>query len=193
MIEVTTARLRLRQWQTRDYEPFALLNADPRVMEYFPTVLDRDASDGLADQLTAAIIRQGWGFWAVELKASETFIGLVGLNYPSPNLPIAPNVEIGWRLGFEFWGHGYATEAAHATLKVGFDLLQLDQVIAFTALSNQRSQAVMERLQMQRDRETFIHPAVPRDSPLREHCLYHLARSDWQRPDDYAQIAIAHV
>merc|ERR1711976_562238 len=95
------------------------------------------------------------------LRASDTFIGLVGLNRPSPNLPIAPNVEIGWRLGFEFWGHGYATEAAQATLKVGFDLLQLDQVIAFTALINQRSQAVMERLQMQRDRETFEHPAVP--------------------------------
>ncbi|MEM8639861.1 MAG: GNAT family N-acetyltransferase [Cyanobacteria bacterium P01_G01_bin.54] len=184
MIEPTTPRLRLRQWQERDRAPFAQLNADPQVMEFFPHRLDRAASDAMVDRLAALIQQQGWGLWAMECLADQEFIGFVGLNTPSVALPIAsqcqPPVEVGWRLARPFWGQGYATEAAQAALQVGFNQLALPEIISFTALDNRRSQAVMQRLGMERDAETFLHPGVPAGHPLQAHCLYRLGVETWR-------------
>lgn len=179
LIEPETERLRLRQWRESDLEPFARLNADPRVMEYFPQPLARTESNALAEQIEALIARRGWGFWAVELKANGEFVGFVGLHEPSAALPFSPCVEIGWRLDLRHWGHGYATEAAEAALRVGFAELNLAEIVSFTALGNLRSRAVMRRLGMRPDPQTFQHPAVPAGSPLREHCLYRLGRGEW--------------
>jgi RimJ/RimL family protein N-acetyltransferase len=180
LIEFETERLRLRQWVESDREPFARLNADPRVMEFFPSVLDRAASDAGIDRAQAKIAERGWGFWAVESKQDRQFIGFVGLEIPTADLPFSPCVEIGWRLAFEYWGKGYATEAAKAALKVGFDRLKLPEIVSFTTIDNHRSSAVMERLGMNRDAETFEHSALPPGHSLREHCLYRLSREKWQ-------------
>ncbi|WP_035056102.1 GNAT family N-acetyltransferase [Andreprevotia chitinilytica] len=179
VIELTTARLRLRQWRESDREPFAALNAAPCVMEHFPAPLTRAQSDALADRIETGIAEHGWGLWAVEVLASGEFIGFVGLGIPSAELPCSPCVEIGWRLAAAHWGRGYATEAALAALRVAFETLRLDEVVSFTALPNQRSQAVMARLGMRRDAATFEHPAVAEGSPLRTHCLYRLNRARW--------------
>lgn len=124
-IEPETERLRLRQWLPADREPFAALNADPRVMAFLPSRLTRTESDALADRCQHLIQQQGWGLWATTLKASDQFIGFVGLHRPSPQLPCSPGVEIGWRLAFDYWGQGLATEAARAALQVGFIDLNL--------------------------------------------------------------------
>ena len=173
IIEPETDRLLLRQWRDSDKEPFSALNADPRVMEYFPSILSKTESDSVADRCKSLIADRGWGFWAVELKESKRFIGFVGLHVPSDDLPFSPCVEIGWRLGYEHWGKGYATEAALTSLYVGFQLLMLDEIVSFTAVSNLKSQAVMKRIGMAMT-ETFEHPALPKESPLRQHCLYRL-------------------
>jgi RimJ/RimL family protein N-acetyltransferase len=178
-IEFRTERLYLRQWQPGDREPFAQLNADPRVMECFPNLLDRATSDALADRIEANIRDRGWGLWAVELQATQEFIGFVGLNVPAVELPCSPCVEIGWRLAFPYWGKGYATEAAKGALRIGFEVLHLDEIVSFTALPNRRSQAVMERLGMRKMSETFLHPSLPGGHPLAEHILYTLSRSEF--------------
>lgn len=178
-IEFNTERLRLRQWCARDREPFAQLNADPRVMECFPNLLDRATSDALADRIEANLRDRGWGLWAVEIQATEEFIGFVGLNIPAVELPFSPCVEVGWRLGFQYWGKGYATEAAKGALRIGFEVLKLDEIVSFTAIHNQRSRAVMERLNMREMPETFLHPSLPIDHPLAEHCLYKLSQSEF--------------
>ncbi len=181
LIEIETERLHLRQWIESDREPFARLNADPQVMEFFPSILDRAASDGMIDRMQAKIAERGWGFWAVESKQDRQFIGFVGLQTPKADFPFSPCVEIGWRLAFEYWGKGYATEAAQSALKVGFELLELAEIVSFTAMNNNRSSAVMERLGMNnRETETFEHPSLPVGHPLREHCLYRLSREKWQ-------------
>ena len=179
LIELETERLRLRQWIESDREPFARLNADPRVMEFFPSILDRAASDAMIDRLQTKIADRGWGFWAVELKQDNQFIGFVGLQIPRADFPFSPCVEIGWRLAFEYWGKGYATEAAEAALKVGFNRLELPEIVSFTAIENHRSRAVMERLGMNQAVETFEHPSLPVGHPLREHYLYRLSRERW--------------
>lgn len=179
-IELETSRLRLRQWNVTDREPFAELNADPRVMEFFPSVLDRKASDELADRSQFRIAERGWGLWAVERKLDRVFIGFVGLEVPPPTLPCAPCVEVGWRLGFAHWGQGFATEAATGVLRAGFEVVGLEEIVSFTSLINLRSQGVMERLGMTRDVETFDHPSVTSGDRLREHCLYRLTKKNWK-------------
>lgn len=184
MAEITehrTARLRLRQWRDADREPFARLNADPEVMRHFPAVLSRERSDAAVDVLSRDIAARGWGFWAVERLDSGEFIGFVGLQVPGHPLPCMPCVEIGWRLARAHWHQGFATEAAQESLRVGFDDLGLREIVAFTALGNAPSRAVMTRLGMQHDAQgDFDHPAVPAASPVRRHCLYRLPSDLWR-------------
>ncbi|MES9940965.1 MAG: GNAT family N-acetyltransferase [Candidatus Thiodiazotropha sp. 6PLUC2] len=177
--ELETDRLSLRQWKRSDLEPFAHLNADPQVMAYFPAPLNRIESDAIADRCQKLIQQRGWGFWAVELRERQTFIGFVGLHVPSAALPFSPCVEIGWRLAASHWGKGYATEAANSALKFGFQQLGLQEVVSFTAIGNSRSRRVMERLGMSDTASNFEHPAVPQGHPLREHALYRLSKEDW--------------
>ena len=179
LIEFETKRLRLRQWVAIDCEPFAALNADPKVMEFFPAPLDRAASDSMADRCRCLIAERGWGLWAVETTETREFIGFVGLHIPASELPFSPCVEIGWRLAFQHWGKGFASEAARETLRVGFALLGLREIVSFTAVRNLRSRAVMERLGMWEVTDTFEHPDVPAGSALRQHCLYRLSREQW--------------
>lgn len=181
ILEIDTKRLGLRSWGAEDREPFAQLNADPRVMEFFPNVMNRAESDALADRIEAGIVERGWGLWAVEIAGGEPFIGFVGLNPVPPELPCAPGVEVGWRLAYPYWGKGYATEAAQAALSVGFGHLALPEIVSFTAVPNQRSRAVMRRLHMREDAENFEHPKIPMGHPLRRHCLYRLSREEWYR------------
>ncbi|MFO0882647.1 MAG: GNAT family N-acetyltransferase [Pirellulales bacterium] len=181
MFEPETARLKLRQWQASDLAPFADLNSDPRVMEHFPAPLTREESNAWVGRLKAEMAEQGWGLWAVEVKATQQFIGFVGLKVPKVTLPFSPCVEIGWRLVFDAWGKGYATEAAKAALQVGFEELNLTEIVSFTAVCNTRSAAVMQRIGMTKDPHTFEHPAVVEGHHLRTHVLYRMTREMWMQ------------
>jgi len=180
IIELTTPRLKLRQWRKQDRNIFACVNADPDVMRYYPALLSTQESDALADRIESLIADQGWGFWALEELTGGRFIGFTGLHRPDESLPCAPCVEIGWRLGKDYWGHGYATEAATAALSVAFERLDCEEVYAFTAVPNLRSQAVMQRLGMQDTGRNFDHPKVPEGHLLREHVLYSLGKEYWK-------------
>jgi RimJ/RimL family protein N-acetyltransferase len=126
---IETRRLRLRAWAERDLAPFAALNADPRVMEFFLKPLDRAESDALAGRIRDHFARHGFGVWAVEAPGVADFIGFVGLSVPSFPAHFTPCVEIGWRLAHRHWGRGYATEAARAALAFGFRDLALDESV----------------------------------------------------------------
>jgi RimJ/RimL family protein N-acetyltransferase len=168
-----TARLLLRPFTEDDLEPFAALNAHPLVVETLGTALTRPQSDAMAGSLRAELEREGWGFWAVEVVGGAPFVGTVGLHRVPPDRPAGPAVEVGWRLDPAHWGLGYATEAAQASLQHGFTVGGLAEIVAFTAATNVRSQAVMKRVGMQRDLSAdFDHPSLPVDSPLRRHVLY---------------------
>ena len=179
LIEFDTERLRLRQWCASDREPFATLNADPKLMQFYPALLTRSESDAMANRCQALIAERGWGFWAVETKIMREFVGFVGLHIPMPELPFSPCVEVGWRLAVEHWGNGFATEAARGALHIGFERLGFPEIVSFTSVGNARSRAVMERLGMREAEETFEQPNVPVGSALRKHCLYRLSREQW--------------
>ena len=186
--EIRTARLLLRQWLDEDREPFAALNADPEVMRYFPSTQTRETSDRGIDKCQQDLQERGWGLWAAERLESGEFVGFIGLSIPRHPLPFMPCVEVGYRLAKAFWGCGYATEGARAALDFGFYRLALEQIVSFTALINQPSRAVMERLGMINSGEDFDHPAIAEGSPIRRHCLYRLSRTRWEEQQKPAQL-----
>jgi RimJ/RimL family protein N-acetyltransferase len=174
--ELRGERVLLRGWRASDLEPFAALNADPRVMEHYPAALTRSESDAFVrERGLSSFTERGFGPWAVEVPGRAPFIGYVGLLAPTFEAPFTPCVEIGWRLAFLTWGYGYATEAARLAITYGFTEGGLDEIVSFTVPANRRSVAVMERLGMRADGE-FDHPRLPPGHPLRRHVLYRLAR-----------------
>jgi RimJ/RimL family protein N-acetyltransferase len=176
---IQTGRLILRRWHSSDIEPFANLNADPRVMEFFPTTLSRAETETMISKIEEKIRQQGFGFWAAELRETKNFIGFIGLNRPGYPLSFSPCVEIGWRLAFDHWGRGYAQEGARAVLTYGFERLRLKEIVSFTTVNNLRSRRVMERIGMAYDAHgDFDHPNVPENHPLRRHVLYRKMKSE---------------
>ncbi|GGK24445.1 GNAT family N-acetyltransferase [Salinarimonas ramus] len=174
-----TERLLLRPWRDADLAPFAALNADARVMEHFPSVLDRLDSDAAAGRFRAAYARRGYGLWAVEVKGGAPFIGFAGLAPAPDDLPFAPAMEIGWRLAADHWGVGYATEAARAALAFAFERLRLPEIVSFTVPENVRSIAVMRKIGLARDPAgDFLMPARRPGRVARLHVLYRLRRPE---------------
>jgi ribosomal-protein-alanine N-acetyltransferase len=176
-LEIRTRRLRLRSWREDDFEAYAALNADPRVMEFYPSMVSRDESRERFDRWCARTAERGYGYWPVDLIGGPSFIGLVGLADPDFEAAFMPAVEIGWRLAAEHWGRGYATEAARGALAFGFERLGLAEIVSFTTEANVRSRRVMEKLGMRRaPEEDFLHPSIAAGHPLRPHVLYRLRR-----------------
>jgi RimJ/RimL family protein N-acetyltransferase len=168
-------RVQLRRWRVEDRAPFAAMNSDPRVMEFFRSPLTRDDSDAMADRIERHFDEYGFGLWALEVPGVAPFIGFAGLTWARFDAHFTPAVEIGWRLAFLYWGRGYATEAARLALAFGFDVLALEETVSFTAVGNRRSRAVMERLGMRRDPVgDFDYPGFPEGHPMRRHVLYRI-------------------
>jgi RimJ/RimL family protein N-acetyltransferase len=174
---IETPRLRLRPWRGADRAPNAAMLADPDVGYWLgATQTEEDANAGV-DRAIAHLAAHGFGLLAIERKSDGAFLGAAGLLSLREGHPIGPGVEIGWRLTRSAWGGGVATEAARALLEDGFSRLGLEEIVAFTTVSNQRSRAVMQRLGMIRQpARDFDHPSLAEDHPLRPHVLYSARR-----------------
>jgi len=163
----------LRQWNEADLEPFAAMNADPVVMEFFLQPQTREQSLASLEGLKRGIEDRGWGLWAVEI--GHEFAGFTGLAEPKFKAQFTPCVEIGWRFQRRFWGCGYALEAAQVALRFAFERLRFHEVVSFTAQLNERSQRLMQRLGMTHSAlDDFEHPMLPAGHPLRHHVLYRI-------------------
>ena len=174
---IATPRLLLRPWRASDLALFAEQNADPVVMRFLAGVLTPAESDAYVARAERHLARTGFCKWAVEAPGLAPLIGAVGLSWLTFEAPFAPAVEVAWRLHRDYWGFGYATEAAAASIDDGFNRIGLTEVVALTAVANTASIRVMQRLGMTRTIE-FDHPKLPPDSPLRRHILYRLSRAE---------------
>jgi RimJ/RimL family protein N-acetyltransferase len=178
VVDLETPRLWLRRWRPEDLEPFAALNADPEVMEHFPSTLSREETAVFIGRVEKHFEKYGYGLWAVETRDQAQFIGFIGLAVPFFEASFTPCVEVGWRLARPWWGQGFATEGARAALAYGFERLGLQEIVSFTVPGNVRSRRVMEKLGF-RYSEDFEHPRIDPQHPLRRHVLYRLSRAEW--------------
>lgn len=171
---VESERLVLRPLTDADRDACAAINGDPRVNEWLGGPIDRAASDAFLDRMAAHQAEHGFSFWGAERKADRALIGMIGLVVVTAgSSPVGPAIEMGWRLAPEAWGGGYASEGAKAALDWGFANLATDEIIAFTARSNLRSQAVMRRIGMTADpTRDFDHPRLAEGHPLRPHVVF---------------------
>ncbi|HWG09460.1 MAG TPA: GNAT family N-acetyltransferase [Solirubrobacteraceae bacterium] len=177
--ELLTERLLLRRWRPDDREPFARINADPAVMELLSGPLSRAESDAFLAAIEAHFEEHGYGLWALQRRGGDELIGLAGLSTVAFHAHFTPAVEVGWRLARSAWGAGYASEAARAALRFGFQRAGLEEIVSTTSELNVRSQAVMVRIGMSRDRaDDFVHP-LARPPHLRRHVLYRLTAATW--------------
>ena len=178
-----THRLILRNWLESDLEPFFKLNSDPNVMEFMPNLLTREQSDEMAKSISNEFKLNGFGLWALEIKETGKFIGFTGLNRPKFASHFTPCVEVGWRIQYESWGNGYATEAAQKALEIGFDKFDLEQIVSFTVPQNVRSINVMKKLGMTYDsKDDFDHPKLNIGHHLRRHVLFRLNKNELRNP-----------
>lgn len=171
--EIRTARLLLRQWRDDDLEQVVEMNADPKVMEFIGPLLDEDQSKAMMARARGSWEQLGYGRFAVEVLASGSVIGFVGLAQTRIDAHFAPAVEIGWRLSTKYWGHGYATEGALAVKDSAFENLELSEIVAFTSKHNLRSRRVMEKIGLLRNPiDDFQHPNSSLNDTLRDNVLY---------------------
>lgn len=179
MIILKTKRLILRTWEEQDLDSMSAINQDPLVCEFLPKIGDRAATKTLIQRFINHYEKYGFTAYAVELRSNGKFIGFVGLLIPSFEAHFTPAVEIGWRLGSQHWGQGYATEAAKAVVNFSFTILKLEEIVSFTVENNIRSRRVMEKIGMQHDpHDDFNHPKLSKNSPLCRHVLYRLSRNE---------------
>ncbi|WP_426348587.1 GNAT family N-acetyltransferase [Alloiococcus sp. CFN-8] len=171
MIYFETPRLIFRDWKKQDLYEFQIMNRDPEVMKYYPALLSEEETKAFYNRIITEFTDYGYGLYAVEAKDDNSFIGIIGFHRATFEASFTPCIEIGWRLKYEAWGKGYATEGAKACLKYGFDKLGFNKVYSFTSNINIPSQNVMKKIGMVKVME-FEHPKVPEGNALRRHVLY---------------------
>jgi RimJ/RimL family protein N-acetyltransferase len=169
-----SARLELRPLTTGDLHLVHALN-DARVMASLGGPLTKDACRAWLERQLAHFAAHGYGRYVVSYEAE--FVGFVGLSRTDFERGLVPGVEIAWRLAFDHWGRGFATESARLAIDEGFSRFGLAEVIAVTSHDNWRSRRVMERLGMAHSpNDAFEHPQLPEEDPLRSHVVYRLLR-----------------
>jgi RimJ/RimL family protein N-acetyltransferase len=174
---IQTEHLILRRWTDADRPIFHAHCRDPEVMKFLGPLQTREETDAALDRQNGYLDSHGYCFWAVERRGDGALLGFCGLKPGAPDTPIADDVEIGWRFGRAYWGHGYAREAAEASLAWGWANIDAPRIAAITVQANTRSWGLMERLGMTRVHEDdFDHPAVPEGSPLKRHLVYRIRR-----------------
>jgi len=175
---IETDRLILRTWKEEDIDKYYQINQDPKVIEFLlgPYTIERVKNFIILRNEQFELL--GYTLWAVEEKSSGELMGFIGLDTMEWEAPFTPCVEIGWRLGSQYWGKGYAAEGAKAVLEYGFDVVGLDEIVSITVPQNIRSIRVMERIGMKRDLNgDFAHPLLPKDHPLSKHVLYRVRKA----------------
>ncbi len=174
---IETDRLILRNWCDADAMPYHAMFQDSRVMAYLGSPQTYEMVQAEVADSTEKISADSYGFWAVEHRADQRFIGFCGLQSGPAGTPIAGLPEIGWRLAHDYWGQGYAREASEASLAWAWANLPDDEIWATTVAANRRSWGLMERIGMSRQAHLdFDHPALDNESPLRRQITYSIAR-----------------
>lgn len=177
---IETERLVLRTWKQDDADAYFQINQDPKVIEFLPGSLTMKQVNDFIPAVNSHGNKHGYTLWAVELKETGELMGFIGLNYTDWESHFTPAVEVGWRLGSQYWGRGFATEGAEASLDYGFKQCDLKEIVSFTVPANIRSIRVMEKIGLKRDLASdFYHPKLDRNHPLSHHILYRLTADEF--------------
>lgn len=179
-IIIETDRLLLRTWKKEDARAYYQINQDPKVIACLGGPLTMEEVHAFIERVNNQMDTRGYTLWAVEEKETGTLMGFIGLGYKESEAHFTPAVEVGWRLGSQYWGKGYATEGAKASLEYGFKKCGLKEIVSLTVPANLRSIRVMEKIGLKRDMQgDFAHPRLSADHRLSQHVLYRLTQGEY--------------
>ena len=170
-------RLGFRNWIDSDKEPYAKMNQDKDVMEYFPSIKTQEESYAQVTRFQKHFANNGFTFFAVDILETNEFIGFIGIINSSFEASFTPCKEIGWRLQKSSWGFGYATEGAKRCLEYGFNQLNFKEIYAITPLKNSKSESVMLKIGMQKQ-GVFEHPQIEDGHWLKTEMYYKITKNE---------------
>ena len=179
-----TERLVLRDWRDEDWPEFFRLTNSAQVMRWLGEPLDDAAKAAVQRRIAECTAQHGHCFWLVERNAdgghlSGERLGFCGLKRAdAPGSTVTGAFEVGWRFREDAWGHGYAKEAAVASLDAGFGQFGAPEIIALTVTGNTASWGLMQRLGMRR-REDLDYPDHRYEGDLRDTIVYSITRDAW--------------
>lgn len=177
---IETERLILRTWKAEDSQAYFQINQDSKVTEFLLNPITMKQVNDFILVMNNHSDEYGYTLWATELKQTGELMGYIGLNYTDWKSHFTPAVEVGWRLGSQYWGKGYATEGAKASMDYGFKKCDLKEIVSFTIAENVRSIRVMEKIGLKRDvNGNFAHPKLPASHPWSQHILYRLKINEY--------------
>lgn len=181
MIIIETNRLILRTLEESDIDYMTIIDQDPKVCEFFPSIGTRESTEKIIKKSITDFHEHSFSIYAVTLKSTGEMIGWCGLNIPTFEAHFMPAVEIAWRLASQHWNHGYATESAKAVLQYAFEKLKLNEVVSFTVPDNIRSRRVMEKIGLHHNfTDDFDHPKLEKLHPLCRHVLYRISKQEYE-------------
>ena len=172
-------RLGFRSWEASDLKELNEMNQDVEVMRYFPKIPSADANRKFILRMQEQYKSDRFCYFVIELLETQDWIGFTGLSIPQFDAPVTPCVDMGWRFKKEYWGKGFATEAAKRSMQYAFEELKLCELKAIAPLVNQPSIAVMERIGMTKERD-FVHPLLDKDSVLNPCTCYHIKKDVYE-------------
>ncbi len=169
----TSARLGFRTWLDEDLEPMSAINADPAVMEFFPSTQSIEQTKGFIERMKKHQAERAYCYFAVDELSNHQFIGFIGLAYQTYETPYSPFVDIGYRLAQKYWNKGYATEGSLRCLRFAKETMAIEDIYSVAILQNVKSMHVMKKLGLSKIDE-FDHPALS-DYPAIKRCaIYHI-------------------
>ncbi|MEE9437962.1 MAG: GNAT family N-acetyltransferase [Saprospiraceae bacterium] len=164
-------RLGFRNWTNNDLREFTEINADPEVMEHFPSTLSEKETEDLIQRLKKHFEEREYTYFATEILKTGELIGFIGLAYQTYETEFCPATDIGWRLKKTAWGKGYATEGAEKCIEYAFEELKISKIFSVCTVNNRNSENVMKKIGMTKKGE-FNHPKL-KDYPEYERCLWY--------------------
>lgn len=166
-------RLGFRNWLESDIELMSAINADEKVMEFFPAIASKDQTIEFIEKMQKQFKEKGFCYFAVDKLENNEFIGFIGLSEKLFEAEFTPCIDIGWRLRSEEWNKGYAGEGAKRCLEYANEVLKLEKIVSIAPKINVKSEKVMKKIGMEKVLE-FEHPLLINDERLRDCVLYQI-------------------
>jgi RimJ/RimL family protein N-acetyltransferase len=167
-------RLGFRNWSTADIEIMSEINADPKVMEFFPSTQTREQTINFIERMQKQFAEKGFCYFAVDKLEDRQLIGFIGINTQTFESDFTPCNDIGWRLKSSEWNKGYATEGAKRCLAYAFGELGIEKIYSIAPKVNLKSERIMLNLGMKKIKH-FIFPLLKGDKRLEECVLYEIS------------------
>jgi len=169
-------RLGFRNWMVSDISKMVEISADPKVMEYFPSILTAQQTEEFIERMQKQFSDEGFCYFAVDKLEDQKFIGFIGLSIQTFKSIFTPCIDIGWRLLQTEWGKGFATEGAKRCLDFAFNDIGIEKISAICPVVNEKSRRVMEKLGMCK-KLSFNHPLLQDYQKLETCVLYEIEKN----------------